>query len=180
MALFSFFFLAFRCQRAEVSTPPVWQRPNGQAAQADRRLAARSARSHAASQRRGQASHPPRVRCRRRHSQLRRACAPPRNQGRTRDRPPVVAAMGRQRCLPGGAAAHGQTTLAEQSGGQPSRARSHPRRQSRASRHSLHGAAASRASGDRQGALSPFAAALRQGRAGREAEKRQEEDSRRM
>jgi hypothetical protein len=153
------------------------RRPSGPAWLKPLTRRAHSPRSHAASQRRGQAPHTTRVRSTRHHSQLHRTRSPPCCGGRPRDCAPLVAAMGRHACLAAGAAALRQTTRAEQSGGQPTRARPHPRRQPRASRHPLHRPAASRPGGHGQGAQHPNAAPLRQGGAGRARQTKQEENS---
>jgi hypothetical protein len=143
-----------------------------------RRHSARSPHSHAAPQRRGQASHPARVRSTLSHSQLRRSRCPPCSEGRMASAAALASAVGWQRCLAGAQGGQRQGTCTQQQAGAATRTRPHPRCQPRTPRHPLHQAAAARAGGDRQAAQPPLTAALRQGGAGSEAKKRQEEDSR--
>lgn len=65
---------------------------------------------------------------------------------------------------------HGQSTHTQQRGGQPSRARPHPRRQPRTSTGALHDTSAIRQGENRQGAVHPDFAAHRQAAAESEAE----------
>ena len=135
-------------------------------------------RRHVASQRRGQASHPPRVLSTRHHSQLSRARCPPRSCGWQANCAALAFVLGWHACLAGTAGGQRQTTCAEQSTSQPTRTRPHPCRQPRASRHSLHRVAAGGAPENRHRGFPPFAAALRQGGAGRPRQTKREENSR--
>jgi hypothetical protein len=154
-----------------------WALHTRQACGPTRRLAGRSLRSHAASQRRGQASHPPRVRSALSHSQPRRARRPACSEGRKASAAEMASAVGWHCCLAGAQGRQRQDTCAQQSRGEPSRTPPDPRRQPRAPRHPLRQAAACGASENRHGGVPSDAAALRQGGARCEAEKRQEEDS---
>jgi hypothetical protein len=90
----------------------------------------------------------------------------------------VASALGRHAALPAEKEGQRQATSAEQSRGQPTHTRPHPRRQPCSPCHPLHGAAASGARRHGQGTESALVAALRQGGAARARQTKQEENSR--
>lgn len=103
--------------------------------------------------------------------------SPLHSEGRSRGHPEMARAVGRHACLSAGAASLGQTTHTQQSGDQPTRACSPPRRQPCASSSALHHTPPCNQGEDRKGTLPSHFASLWQGAAGSEAETQQEENS---
>ena len=134
--------------------------------------------SHAAPERRSQASHPPRVLSTRHHSHLRCTRATPRGEGRRAHDPPLARQVGWQPELARAPAGHRQSTPTQQSAGASIHRHSYSCRQSRASRHPLPRPAASGARRHWRRREPADGAALRPNGAGSKEEQRDQENSR--
>ena len=163
MALSPFYVIAFLCSSAALSAAPVARRPNRQAEQAHCRLAARSARSHAASQRRGQASHPPRVHSWREGSRIQSARCSPRCSRRSGTALEVASPLGSHTAVAGGASTQRQTTHTQQRTSPSSHSCPHSQCQSCSAGCLLSDTPASGAGGDAHECVSHDDQALRQG-----------------
>jgi hypothetical protein len=133
---------------------------------------------HAAAERRGQASHPPRVLSSQHCSFLCRTRCSPQHRGWARRGAPLAQQMGRHTAVTAAQGSEWQTTRAQHAAGAPSHCSAHPQQQPCASRCALHGAAAAGAARLGRSAVSANIAALRQGRSRRATDTWQEENSR--
>jgi hypothetical protein len=133
---------------------------------------------HAAAERRGQASHPPRVLSSQHGSFLCRTRCSPQHRGRARRGAPLAQQMGRHTAVTAAQGSERQTTRAQHAAGAPSHCSAHPQQQPCASRCALHEAAAAGAARLGRSAVSANIAALRQGGSRRATHTWQEEKSR--
>ena len=139
-----------------------------------------SRQRHAATQCRGQASHPTRVQSTHTQSLLRRSCCSPLHRRRSTGRLSLASAMGWNSSVTAAQGGRRKTKRTQQQRGAATCTHTYPSRQPCAQGGALHRTPSIGARKDGQRGLPPDAAPLRQRGAGSEAEERQEAYSRRV